>query len=1062
MRQKIKTYRKALFGQRLSLGLLLGLAMVSSGNVVASEAPPTQNNLSSTTSASQNVTGVITGTQGEPLIGATIRVKESKEACATDLEGRFSLKAAPGNTLEVSYVGMLPAKVKIERGKTDYNISLKESDISLNEVVVVGYGQAKKVNLTGSVSAINVDKISETRPITNVSQALAGLASGVNVNSAGNQPGDDNATIRVRGVGTLNEAYPLVIIDGMEAGINTVNPTDIESMSVLKDAASAAIYGSRAANGVILITTKKGGEGQAKVNYSGYVSFESVRKTITPVSNYADYMELVNEGYFNTYGQENYIFSDESIAEWRENSGKDPLRYPNTNWFDETFKNAVSTNHNLSVSGGTKKTRYFASFGFLYNPGVMPNSAYKRFSARVNVNTDIKPWLTLGVNASGYRSMTEPGAAQQGNLFNSASATSPGVVFQAPDGRFGAANNSEDDPQMRSIIGAAYSRDGDTKRTNVRVQFSGTIRPFKGFSIVGNYNFSLLDSDSRDKPHWLEYWNFKDDVVVSNNIGRSNVSYTNGKTERYFWDAVAHYDATFWDKFQLNAMIGASRELYRTKSFSSKGWDLVDMDLWALDAATSSDAENSGSSSEWAMSSYFGRINLNWDDRYLFEFNLRRDGSSRFRKKNRWGTFPSFSVGWRIDQESFMSSLVDSGLNALKIRASYGELGNNAIGNYDTIALYVTDNKQYSLNNTVIAGLSPAAIANPDLTWESTNVFNIGADVTLFNNRLTASAEYYYKKTKNILIDLPAPYVHGITTLPKTNAAEVSNTGFDLDITWNDNIQDFRYGATFQLGYVKNRVDKFKGKGKDGMSIAGTSVTWEGHQINSQYLLQVDRIIQTDEDLAIVESMIENAPVDANGNKLNPFAAFGTPQKGDFLYKDINGDGIIDANDRDIVSGGAMPNWLLSLNIHAEWRGFDFAMLMQSALGGHRYWNQEGYNTPTVRYGWQISKEAADGRWYEGRTDATYPRLLYNENKINTQTSDFYLYKTDYLKIRNIQLGYTIPRKITSKWGIDKIRVYGSLDNFFTFTNYKGIDLEVTGLGYPTMRQAVIGLNVSF
>lgn len=1062
MEQKTKNDRKTLTGKRFCLGIALGHAMISPGNVIASEAPPATNNISSTSSKASVITGIITDTHGEPLIGATIRVKETKEACATDLEGRFSLKASPGNTLEVSYVGMQPEKIKVDAKQTNYEITMKESDISLNEVVVVGYGQAKKVNLTGSVSAINVNKISETRPITNVSQALAGLASGVNVTASSNQPGNDNASIRVRGVGTLNNAYPLVIIDGMEADINTVSPSDIEAISVLKDAASAAIYGSRAANGVILITTKKGSEGQAKVNYSGYVSFESVRKTVTPVSNYADYMELINEGHYNSYQQKNYVFSDTSIAEWRENSGKDPLKYPNTNWFDETFKNAVSTNHNISVSGGTKKTHYFASFGFLYNPGVMPNSAYKRFSARVNVNTDIKPWLTLGINASGYRSSMAPGADQQSGMFSSAAATSPGMVYESPDGRFGAANNSEDDPQMRSIIGSAYSRDGDTKKTNVRVQFSGTVRPFKGFSITGNYNFSLLDTDVRWKPHWVEYWNFKDDVVVSTNKGRSSVTYRNTKTERHFWDAVAHYDAKFWDKFQLNVMAGVSRELYREKWFSALGMDLVDITMWGLDAATSSEAENSGSTSEWAMSSYFGRINLNWDDRYLFEFNLRRDGSSRFRKNNRWGTFPSVSAGWRLDQESFMSSLVDKGLDALKIRASYGELGNNSIGNYDTLLLYVPENKQYSLNSQVVAGLAPDAIANPNLTWESTNVFNVGADVTLFNNRLTASAEYYYKLTKNILIDLPSPYVHGVTTLPKTNAAEVSNQGFDIDITWNDHIKDFNYGATFQFGYVKNRVEKFKGKDRTGMSILGTNLTWEGHPINSQYVLCVDRIIQTDEDLAIVNNMIENAPLDADGNKINPFASFGTPQKGDFLYKDVNGDGIINSDDRDIVSGGAMPNWLLSLNLHAEWRGFDFAMLMQAALGGHRYWNQEGYNTPTVRHGYQISKEVSDGRWYEGRTDATYPRLLHYSNKINTQASDFYVYKTDYLKIRNIQLGYTIPRKITSKWGIDKVRVYGSLENFFTFTNYKGIDPEVAGLGYPTMRQAVIGLNVSF
>lgn len=780
------------------------------------------------------------------------------------------------------------------------------------------------------------------------------------------------------------------------------------------------------------------------------------------MSNYADYMELINEGYYNTYGQKNYIFSDAVINEWRANEGGDQLRYPNQDWIDATFKNATATNHTVSMSGGSDKIRFYTSFGYLNNPGVMPNAGFSRYSARVSVDADVTKWLTIGALASGYRGETQPGARVQDDIFTYASATTPGMVFLAPDGRFGAMNNTEDDSQcaVNNPISRAYRIEGNQRKNNSRIRFTGTFRPYEGITVVGSYNYELVDTEQRQKPHFVQGWNFKDDVMTYDSTGKTSVSNSDAKVERYFWDAVGNYDKKFWDRLQFNLMVGASSELYRSKSFNASRQDLIDLGLWALGAATG-DASAGGSSTEWSMLSYFGRVNLNWMEKYLLEFNLRYDGSSRFQKGRRWGHFPSASAGWRMEREAFMQGLVDKGLDALKLRVSYGKLGNNSIGNYDTQALYTSSGMNYVLGNSLATGLAQSALANALLTWESTNVFNVAADLMLFNSRLSATLEYFHKKTDNILISLPAPAVHGTTSLPKVNSAQVSNQGFELTLTWNDRIGNVNYGINANATYVKNNVDKFKGKDKAGMSISGANLIWEGHPINSQYLLKVDRIIQTDEDLALVQKMIDNAPV-VNGKKANPFAAYGTPEKGDLLYQDVNGDGVIDADDRTIVSDGPNPKWMLGLNLTAEWKGIDFGMLLQASLGAKRYWQSTAYNTPTVRYGYQLNKEVCDGRWYEGRTDATYPRLLFYQNNINQQASDFYLQDLAYLKIRNIQLGYTLPQKWTRACQIDKVRIYGSLENFFTFTKFKGFDPEVSGMAYPTMRQAVIGLNVAF
>lgn len=1014
---------------------------------------PAANSVANVQQESATVKGIVTDDLGEPIIGATIKLKgQTAVGAITSIDGDFTLKGLKkGQTIIVSYLGFKTLEVKYN-GEATLKIKLNSDSQNLNEVVVVGYGTQKKVNMTGAVASINMEELTESRPVTNVSQALAGLAAGVNVSSASNRPGSDNASILVRGQGTLNSSAPLIVIDGVEQGINTINPQDIESVSVLKDAASASIYGSRAANGVILITTKKGKAGNIKIDYNGYVAFQSIRKTLTPVSNYADYMELINEGMHNS--NQTQPFSQEKIDEWR--NGNDPLKYPNTDWIDETFKTSTSTNHVVSLSGGSEKIRFYGSFGYMDNPGVMENAGMKKYTARLNMDADVAPWLNLAMQFGGYVSDLEAGAEEINNIFTYTAATTPGMVFRAKDGRYGAMNNTEDSGQCanNNPLLRLNKWAGENRKNNVRSRFQATLKPFKGFSLTGSYSYELLDREMHRKPVFLDGYNFLTNEITYTNRGKTSITYHDNKIEHYFNDIVARYDIKVLDnKLAIGAMAGVSNELYRSKSFDVTRQDLTDLSMDVLDGATG-ESTSSGTSSEWAMQSVFGRLNLNWQEKYLFEFNLRADGSSRFAKEKRWGYFPSASAAWRIDQEKFMEGVLGGNLSNLKLRLSYGALGNNSVGDYDYQSLYTTSGNNYVLANQMVPGLALAGISNTGLTWESTKVFNVGVDFGFFNNHLSGTVDFFNKKTTGILINLPAPGVHGTTALPKQNSAEVTNKGIEFSLGWQDKVGEFSYGANANFAYITNNVDKFKGKDKGGMSISGANLLWEGHSINSQYLLRVDRILQTDADMKIVDDMIAANP--------NAFKAFGKPEKGDLLYKDVNNDGIIDSNDKEIVSDGTNPKFTFGFNLNASYKGFDISALLQGQLGIKTYWMNDAYNTPTVRYGYQINKDVADGRWYEGRTDATYPRLLQYQDTRNTKPSDFYLQNRAFLKVRNVQLGYTIPQTLIQKARVQRVRVYCSLENFFTFTSFKGFDPEVSGMNYPTMKQCTLGLNISF
>jgi TonB-linked SusC/RagA family outer membrane protein len=1005
----------------------------------------------------KTVRGKVTDTSGALLPGVTVIIKGTTVGTITDASGSYFLSnVSPEATLVFSFVGMRLQEVLVGN-RTTVDVVMAEEAIGIEEVVAIGYGVQKKVNLSGAVSSVNVSELTESRPVANISNALSGLAAGVSVTSSSNRPGNDDATILVRGQGTLNTSAPLIIIDGVEAAINSVNPQDVESISVLKDAASASIYGSRAANGVILITTKQGKEGTLKLDYNGYVSFESIRKTLDPVSNYADYMEYMNEGYANSNLAT--LFSQEMINAWR--NGTDPLLYPNTDWIDATFETSVATNHVISMSGGSDKIRFYSSFGYLDHPGVMENSGQEKYSARFNIEGEVRPWLKLGANINGYFSDLDVGTdniESSTGVFAYTSATTPGMVFRAPDGRYGAVNNSEDDPQSsnNNPLRNLNSVSGNYAKHNMRTRFFGTLIPFKGFSVTGSFNYDFTDEQLEKSPVFLDGWNFLTNTVTLVGTGKTYITNKDSKIIRHFGDVVARYENRFLDdRLDFGVMAGASQEQYLTKNFSTTKYDLIDENLTAIDAATG-DATSSGSATEWAMHSFFGRLNLGWADKYLLEVNLRADGSSRFLEGNRWGYFPSASAAWRVDQEEFMQTLTSRWLSSLKIRASYGSLGNNSLhdtnpnlNNYAAQSVFATSN--YSWGDAMVVGLAQIALANANLTWETTYVTNLGIDFGVMDNRLSGTIDVFRKKTEDILINLPAPSVHGTSTLPKQNAATVTNKGIELTLGWQDKAGDFSYGINGNFTYVKNKVNKFKG---DDYSLDGVNYIREGYPIKSQYMLRVDRIIQTDEDLAIVQDML--------AKNSNAFAAFGVPQKGDLLYKDITGEGIVNSDDREVVSDGNNPKYMFGLNASLGYKGFDFAVLFQGVSGVEVYWQHAQYNTPTVRYGYQLNKEVVEGRWYEGRTDATYPRLLQYSDTRNTQASDFYLEDKSYLKIRNVQLGYTLPKTLAKKMFVERFRVYGSLENFFTFTSYKGFDPEVSGMAYPSMKQAVIGINLTF
>ncbi len=1011
--------------------------------------------------AAADIVGSVLDDNGDPVIGASVNVKGNSElAVVTDLDGNFSLAGVPaGATLEISYVGYQPREVAVADGKTMYSITLRPRASQLEEVVVVGYGAQRRVDLTGSVATIGADALAD-RPVTNATNALAGLAPGLTVtNSGGNTPGYESQTIRVRGMGTLNDAAPLVVVDGMTGiAISDLNPQDIESISVLKDAASSAIYGSRAANGVILITTKHGTESAPRLTYSGNVAFETVAKRLNLVTDYADFMEIQNAALIMN-GQAPR-FSQGKIDEWRNDAGRNPTVYPNTDWQDHIYRNpSVVQNHNIGITGGGRRVRYNVSLGYVNNPGIIYYTDYSRYQLRSNLDVNIKPWLTVGTNLFGYVDSNNPSsenAAAGGDVIFGSGAfnTVPGMTLYDPaTGLYGGIQNPEEEnvsnfnPYRRQWF---YKTEFPTKTRRGVAKLYARVQPVKGLTVQGSYTYNYWTRRVEQHLTDRDLYRFTADgpVLLREGVVRTYIRRYNYANTYRSSDITASYSFNI-SKLEGSVLAGASQEYNKYENEQFLKYDLIDDQLTSIDAAATN-GPIGGNFTEWSMRSYFGRLNLNWDNKYLLEANLRADGSSKFAPGERWGYFPSVSAGWRLSEERFMRG-ASSWLNNLKIRASYGSLGNNATTSYYMYqSLFATAN--YILNGNIAGGFAQTVLSNPKLSWEKTYMTNVGVDFSMLNSRLSGSIEAYSKDTKGILISLPAPLEHGTATVPNQNAGEVNNKGFEVDLHWADRIGRVNYNVGFNLGFVNNKVTKFQG---DVSSINGVYKIQEGRPINQLYVVTVDRIVRDQADLDYVQSLVDANPA--------YFATFQRPELGDFLYADANGDGVLDNDDRVEIGYGALPRLTYGLNLGAGWNGFDFAMFLQGVGDYKVYYNNQAFRFVTVM-GQSLNKDITDNAWTpENPYASTYPVLRNNADGRNNIASDAFVHNAAYLRCKNIQLGYTVPQRITRKFFVEKLKVYCSIDNLFTITSFPGLDPEIAaGVGYPSIRQYSVGLNVSF
>ena len=1011
--------------------------------------------------AAADIVGSVLDDNGDPVIGASVNVKGNSElAVVTDLDGNFSLAGVPaGATLEISYVGYQPREVAVADGKTMYSITLRPRASQLEEVVVVGYGAQRRVDLTGSVATIGADALAD-RPVTNATNALAGLAPGLTVtNSGGNTPGYESQTIRVRGMGTLNDAAPLVVVDGMTGiAISDLNPQDIESISVLKDAASSAIYGSRAANGVILITTKHGTESAPRLTYSGNVAFETVAKRLNLVTDYADFMEIQNAALIMN-GQAPR-FSQGKIDEWRNDAGRNPTVYPNTDWQDHIYRNpSVVQNHNIGITGGGRRVRYNVSLGYVNNPGIIYYTDYSRYQLRSNLDVNIKPWLTVGTNLFGYVDSNNPSsenAAAGGDVIFGSGAfnTVPGMTLYDPaTGLYGGIQNPEEEnvsnfnPYRRQWF---YKTEFPTKTRRGVAKLYARVQPVKGLTVQGSYTYNYWTRRVEQHLTDRDLYRFTADgpVLLREGVVRTYIRRYNYANTYRSSDITASHSFNI-SKLEGSVLAGASQEYNKYENEQFLKYDLIDDQLTSIDAAATN-GPIGGNFTEWSMRSYFGRLNLNWDNKYLLEANLRADGSSKFAPGERWGYFPSVSAGWRLSEERFMRG-ASSWLNNLKIRASYGSLGNNATTSYYMYqSLFATAN--YILNGNIAGGFAQTVLSNPKLSWEKTYMTNVGVDFSMLNSRLSGSIEAYSKDTKGILISLPAPLEHGTATVPNQNAGEVNNKGLEVDLHWADRIGRVNYNVGFNLGFVNNKVTKFQG---DVSSINGVYKIQEGRPINQLYVVTVDRIVRDQADLDYVQSLVDANPA--------YFATFQRPELGDFLYADANGDGVLDNDDRVEIGYGALPRLTYGLNLGAEWNGFDFAMFLQGVGDYKVYYNNQAFRFVTVM-GQSLNKDITDNAWTpENPYASTYPVLRNNADGRNNIASDAFVHNAAYLRCKNIQLGYTVPQSITRKFFVEKLKVYCSIDNLFTITSFPGLDPEIAaGVGYPSIRQYSVGLNVSF
>lgn len=972
----------------------------------------------------QTVKGTVKDANGEPIIGASVKVKGSTGGTVTDIDGNFTLDVPAGAELEISSIGYLKQIVK---AKANVAIVLKDDSQTLDELVVVGYGVQKKENLTGAVASMNAEKLA-TRPVSSLSSALAGEMAGVTAVQTSGAPGSQNASITVRGKNSINAASPLVIVDGVPGSMNVINPAEIESVTVLKDAASAAIYGVQAANGVILITTKKGKTGKTTVSYNATFSWSSLLAKLDLVDAYG-YAYLYNEAYLNDHPGAKKPFSDETVEKYRTG------QLPSTDWYKEALTGSgFEHQHNLSLSGGNDKTTYNMYLGYLGQEGVTKDLDYNRINARMNITSQINKYITLGLNASGYRGTKQDAWSGYNQVIQGISRSHPTDPVYDEDGNFKYVG--VDNP----VAVQGRDKTGWQKTIDQEVFLIGSaeIKPIKDLSIKGVYSWRNW---TQDQLGFKKTWGY----------GTYNSGQREGYVRNYNYDyltgqILVNYNKSFGDH-NLGVLAGMEsydvKYRYVTANRKGGGNNNLDSSLNTLDASSQ---KNSSGGTEMTRLSYFGRLQYNYAGKYLFEANVRRDASSRFPKDSRWGTFPAFSAGWRISEEAFMKNV--DWLSNLKLRLGWGKTGNEELKSsdlYPAVPTYAYGS--YMFGNSLYSTAYESRLVNDQLKWATVTNYELGIDAGFLNNKLTMELSVYKKKTNDMLLYLPLQGVIGLDA-PAQNVGSVENRGFELVLGHNNRIgKDWSYNLSLNMGYNKNEIIDMAGTdGPIDNGNGGTDDTqWniEGYGVSSWYGYVADGLFRSEEEL-------KKGPLRTGNEKL-----------GDIRYKDLDDDGKITAADRKII-GNKMPKWTGGFNFSVGYKNFELSGLLQGAFDTKRYYNGESsyafYNSAScLNKHWD--------RWSEENPNGNFPRLSLS-SQTNNVLSTFWLQDASYVRMKNLTLAYTLPSDLISRIGLSFAQVYLAGENLFTISGLdKGLDPESgnsRGWSYSNVRKISCGLKLTF
>ncbi|PTL30805.1 SusC/RagA family protein [Prevotella sp. oral taxon 313] len=1033
--------------------------------------------------------GTVVDSNGEPVVGASVFAVSNghKKGSVTDLDGNFEIDGiASGSSLTISYVGYKTQQVTWS-GK-DLKVTLQESSEMLDNVVVVGYGTQKKVNLTGAVSVVN-SKALESRPVMSVAQALQGEVPGLNF-SVGNAGGSlkSRMGLNIRGIGTIGDgsnAAPLVLIDGSEGDLYSISPNDIESISVLKDASSSAIYGSRAAFGVILVTTKSGKEGRTNVSYNGNVRFSTATQ-IPEMPNSYDFARYWNDAAANSGGNapfsqdmlnkiKNHINGtpapgEEVTTTWQGTAANEPWSmyngsWDNTNWFKEMYKSAVpSTEHNISVSGGGNKVNYYISGAILSQRGLIRHGKdkLKRYNFSSKVTANLTDWATVTYNTKWIREDYSRPSYMTGLFFHNIARRWPTNPVYDPNGHYVHGNE---------ILQMENGGIDATQEDKLFQQLALEFRPIKGWKIrlEGNYNTTNYHN------HWdvlpIYYYDPDQHPIAAAwsgdyAAGKSNVGEVMSKNNYYNGRFFTEYNMTLNDKHEFKFLAGLDMESNIYTYLSASQADLVTPLVPTLNNATNKVVGRGFSNTHWSTMGVFGRINYAYDSRYLAEFSIRRDGSSRFIGDKTWGTFPSFALGWNIANEQFFKPL-NKTVNTLKLRLTYGSLGNTNIDQLYPWFLrqpISSNSSAWLVNGERVNTSGVPGLVSPFLTWERVQSWNIGLDFGLFNNKLQGTFDYFVRTTKNMVGPAPVkPSILGATQ-PKENNSDMRSNGWDLEVRWRDRVGQVNYGIKLVLSDDYQTITNFYNPNRL------LSQWCAGKRMGDIYGYKVEGIAQTDQQMN--EWLANNKP-----SWGSDWAA------GDVMYKDLNGDKKVNSGKStyddmgDLTKiGNSLPRYRFGITLDANWKGFDFLIFMQG-VGKRDFWDASPYSVGANTGLWQSAAFKDHLDYWRPATDtnfgpnpnAFYPRPLFGAGSKNFQTSDRYLQNAAYMRIKNIQIGYTLPMSIASKIGANRIRFYFSAENLATFTKMNKIfDPEATGGDwgpgkiYPLQRTVSFGLNLNF